>query len=129
VTEQKKRAREKAYKRQRGQCYYCGQMVAKQKATLDHRVPASDGGNLEDGNAVMACYDCNHAKGSMPESVFRQGEEARREWKRRQADLWRAVNSDPSIATDYAELMGHSATKARAMMAVAEAKRRNRLSA
>jgi hypothetical protein len=126
VTVQKKNAREKAYRRQRGLCYYCRKSVAKHKATLDHRVPESEGGNLQEGNAVMACYDCNHRKGSMPESVFLQGEEAQREWKRQQGDMWRALNSDPSLALAYAELRGHVAEKARAMLAVSECKRRQK---
>lgn len=124
MTLQKKQAREKAYKRQRGVCYYCKTPVAKKNATLEHRVPASAGGNLQAGNAVMTCRRCNEDKGSMPEDVFLQGEEARRAWKRRQASLWRATNADPELALAYANFTGHAAQKARAMLAVAEAKTR-----
>jgi 5-methylcytosine-specific restriction endonuclease McrA len=94
VTEQIKNARMKAWKRQRGQCYYCNGTVAKHKATLDHRIPASNGGNLQDGNAVMACRRCNEEKASMPEHIFLQGPAAR--------EAWRAANRMEQKVSDSA---------------------------
>lgn len=81
MTVQIKNARMRAWKRQKGQCHYCNATVAKHKATLDHRVPACVGGNLQDGNAVMACRRCNEEKADMPEAVFLQGPAARQRWK------------------------------------------------
>lgn len=80
MSEQFKNARQKAWKRQRGQCFYCNATVAKHKATLDHRVPRALGGNCEGGNAVMACRRCNEAKADMPEEIFILGPEARERW-------------------------------------------------
>lgn len=80
MAKQLQNARAKAWKRQRGQCFYCNASVAKHKATLDHRVPASEGGNLQDGNAVMACRRCNEDKASMPEHIFRDPR-ARARWQ------------------------------------------------
>jgi hypothetical protein len=128
VTIQKKRAREKAWKRQRGLCFYCKKSVAKHKATLDHRVPACLGGNLQDDNAVMACYACNHEKGSMPASVFMAGEEAIRAWKRRSADTLRLLNSGAvavDTAAQYGAMIGQAAERARAIMAVRAARTRD----
>lgn len=81
MAEQLQNARAKAWKRQRGQCYYCNATVAKHKATLEHRIPVSQGGSLRYGNAVMACRRCNEEKGAMPEDIFRQGPAARKRWK------------------------------------------------
>jgi 5-methylcytosine-specific restriction endonuclease McrA len=90
VAKQLQSARAKAWKRQRGQCYYCNASVAKHKATLDHRTPASLGGTLQDGNAVMACRRCNEEKADMPEHIFRDpaARERWREEKRMTQRMW-----------------------------------------
>lgn len=51
------------YRRQRGKCIYCDQ----RKGTLhmDHVIPLFMGGRHSVGNIVLACEDCNKAKGGM----------------------------------------------------------------
>lgn len=51
-------------------CFYCerpiddGQDVAlRQKATVDHVIPRTDGGPSQDWNLVLSCYACNRRKG------------------------------------------------------------------
>lgn len=68
----------KLYMEQQGKCHYChcdmllpiGYSLHRNYATLDHVIPYSDGGTLNDGNAVAACARCNVLKGSMPYSDF-----------------------------------------------------------
>jgi 5-methylcytosine-specific restriction endonuclease McrA len=129
VTVQKKLARERAWNRQRGLCFYCKKNVPRDKATLEHRVPACLGGNLQNGNAVMTCRECNEAKGNMPEEVFLAGEDARRAWRWEREQAWRDANSGEAASyatTAYGDLIGASAQRARAIMAVQQARRTRR---
>lgn len=50
------------YKRDRGRCQYCNNKVSKGKATLDHVVPKSRGGQTNFTNIVVACVECNQRK-------------------------------------------------------------------
>lgn len=57
---------------QDGRCFYCGMQMWRsrdavrvgEKATIDHVLPSSKGGNIEKGNIVWACSPCNQSKGS-----------------------------------------------------------------
>jgi 5-methylcytosine-specific restriction endonuclease McrA len=50
------------YKRDRAKCQYCSIKVSKAKATLDHVIPKSRGGNSSWTNIVIACSRCNQIK-------------------------------------------------------------------
>lgn len=62
----------------KGKCFYCKRMVkvkhVKQddplRATLDHLVPRSQGGKDSRKNLVLACYQCNQAKGRIGHEEF-----------------------------------------------------------
>ena len=47
---------------QKGECYYCGQMVGRDNLTMDHVVPLIRGGRSKKGNVVAACKECNNQK-------------------------------------------------------------------
>lgn len=42
------------------QCVYCG---SREHLTIDHYIPRSRGGTSDLENLVLACNDCNNAKG------------------------------------------------------------------
>ena len=44
-------------------CQYCAAQLSQSKATIDHVIPASKGGQLTWDNAVTACRECNNKKG------------------------------------------------------------------
>ena len=57
---------------QRGRCIYCRKQMEQpvsylrcpDTATFDHIVPKCAGGLTEESNLVLACHECNQAKGS-----------------------------------------------------------------
>ena len=51
-------------------CEYCGKPLTKDTATIDHVRPLSSGGYDRLRNCVIACRDCNAAKGSMSRDEF-----------------------------------------------------------
>lgn len=51
-------------------CHYCHKKLFQSTATLDHRVPRCRGGTHNRKNLVLACVECNRAKGSMTEYEF-----------------------------------------------------------
>ena len=103
MPEQIKSARWKAWKRQRGLCYYCRSFVAWGEATVDHKKPKSMGGTLRNGNAVMACRPCNEAKKNMPASVFILGHDERTQWSEARREMWRRANRLSAIAAGSRE--------------------------
>lgn len=70
-THRAKKRRREAWRWQQGLCFYCARYVPKKVATLDHLVPASDGGGLNRGNVVMACQWCNVKRGTQDAMEFR----------------------------------------------------------
>ena len=50
------------FERDRYKCYYCGQKVTKNTATLDHKIPISKGGDNSKDNLVACCFECNSIK-------------------------------------------------------------------
>lgn len=64
---------------QGGRCFYCRKPMRRDvrarhpdRATIEHRVPVSDGGSDRDGNIVAACRACNARKGWRTEDAFRR---------------------------------------------------------
>jgi hypothetical protein len=51
------------YKREDGQCAYCGRWIPFAAATLDHVLPQSLGGRSTWENLVNCCLRCNQRKG------------------------------------------------------------------
>jgi len=45
-------------------CFYCRQWFTITDLTIDHFVPLAEQGGNELSNKVVACWECNHAKGS-----------------------------------------------------------------
>ncbi len=67
---------------QLGRCWYCARRVPFHLSTADHIKPLSKGGNNRKRNLVMACPQCNTAKGSSdPEALKTR---ARLAWLRSQ---------------------------------------------
>jgi 5-methylcytosine-specific restriction endonuclease McrA len=58
----KKKRKEKLYKRQDGQCAYCGISLEYGEMTLDHIIPLSKGGTNALSNLRGACMYCNRDK-------------------------------------------------------------------
>lgn len=38
---------------------------------MDHKIPFSKGGTCHPDNIVLACYDCNYRRQTMPYEVFK----------------------------------------------------------
>lgn len=55
--------RSKVYKRDAGQCQYCGKDVAFAESQIDHVHPWYHGGKTQLNNLVLACKSCNGMKG------------------------------------------------------------------
>jgi len=51
-------------------CFYCGELIPKNKITKDHLLPQSRGGGAH-GNLVKACKPCNGGKGSLTLEEYR----------------------------------------------------------
>ena len=60
-----------------GLCYYCGEKVPPQGATMDHVVPLSQGGRSQKGNLVLSCKACNVKKKSFTAVEWLLGEGSR----------------------------------------------------
>ena len=52
------------YKRDMGNCQYCGKFLAIKDATIDHINPKSKNGKFTWDNCVLSCVKCNLKKGS-----------------------------------------------------------------
>jgi hypothetical protein len=62
--------RVKVYERDGYKCHYCGKQLTRSTATLDHVVPAAEGGDNSFGNLVTACLSCNSRKTARPVGDF-----------------------------------------------------------
>lgn len=60
--ERRKRSRKNLWHKQKGHCFYCGDYVAPEKATLDHINPLGNGGDDRQENHLMACKICNEER-------------------------------------------------------------------
>jgi len=54
--------RYRLWEQQGGRCYYCGEPVDEEEATVDHMIPTSFGGEDRLENKVMSCRHCNNRK-------------------------------------------------------------------
>jgi hypothetical protein len=45
-------------------CHWCGGHLSKRNTTRDHVIPRTEGGTYHHENLVLACGECNHARGS-----------------------------------------------------------------
>ncbi|KKK67304.1 hypothetical protein LCGC14_2955400 [marine sediment metagenome] len=54
--------RKRIYKRDAGQCQYCGVEVSIQECNFDHVIPFTGGGSTNQMNLVVCCRDCNELK-------------------------------------------------------------------
>ena len=59
----KKVSKELLLRRDNNQCQYCGTVLSKKQATIDHVLPKSRGGRNTWTNLVISCYNCNNYKG------------------------------------------------------------------
>ncbi len=50
------------YRRDRGECAYCGRSISFREASMDHIIPQSQGGLASWDNLVNACRKCNEKK-------------------------------------------------------------------
>ena len=54
--------RRKLFERDSWRCFYCGDSVSAEMATLDHKIPRSKRGTNEPDNLVTCCFICNSIK-------------------------------------------------------------------
>lgn len=52
-------------------CWYCGDVLTRRSASIDHQVPLSRNGSNQKENKVLACKPCNHLKDSMDVETYR----------------------------------------------------------
>jgi len=52
-------------------CFYCGKALSRRRATKDHVIPRSKGGNDSKQNVVSACHACNQDKGCLTVQEFK----------------------------------------------------------
>ena len=57
---------EHLYDKQSGDCAGCNVHFEKRNLTIDHIIPASQGGSHELGNIQLLCGHCNSLKGDRP---------------------------------------------------------------
>lgn len=62
--------KQRAFRRENGRCFYCDRPLIYHHATMDHIKPKSQGGKLEIGNIVIACFKCNNRRGDYPADIF-----------------------------------------------------------
>ena len=58
--------RQRVTRRDRSTCRYCGLRLHPSDVTIDHIQPRSRGGSNDPSNLVVACRDCQNAKGDKP---------------------------------------------------------------
>ena len=52
-------------------CYYCGDVLTRRSASIDHKFPRSRGGSEETENKCLCCKACNHKKDDLTVEEFR----------------------------------------------------------
>jgi hypothetical protein len=60
----------KIFERDNFKCHYCGKLLTRFSATLDHIQPVSRGGDNSYDNLVTACLHCNSERGNKPVMDF-----------------------------------------------------------
>jgi HNH endonuclease len=61
-----KRIRQKVILRDQSLCAFCDRLLSPNEITLDHLVPASQGGAYHSTNLTVACFDCNNERDTAP---------------------------------------------------------------
>ena len=51
-------------------CWFCGLTLLPRKATFDHLIPHSKGGDTSEENGVLACKECNRTKADLPADLL-----------------------------------------------------------
>jgi hypothetical protein len=57
-------------------CCFCGLLLTRETATLEHIVPVSKGGTIRRSNCELSCFPCNQERGSDDFDGFRAEKEA-----------------------------------------------------
>ena len=57
-------------KKDKKPCQYCGVIMTRKQATIDHKVPLARFGSNDDNNLALACERCNNLKGSLTDKEF-----------------------------------------------------------
>lgn len=76
MSKQRNKTRKELLQRDGDTCYYCPKQchrkdpLHKDYATIDHKIPKSKGGLSTSDNLVIACLECNQAKGDMTAEEF-----------------------------------------------------------
>jgi 5-methylcytosine-specific restriction endonuclease McrA len=95
-TRPKRKVKLRVWARDKWTCAYCGDPVEDcadiypappKSATVDHKIPRSQGGGNDQTNLVTACYECNQAKMN-----FTHLDEYNREYSGRETTLKAALN-------------------------------------
>lgn len=77
MSKERKTTRKELLRRDGNKCHYCPKQchckdpLHKDYATIDHKIPRSRGGLGILDNLVIACMECNQAKGNMTEEEFK----------------------------------------------------------
>jgi hypothetical protein len=61
-----KRIRQKVILRDQSLCAFCDRLLSPKEITLDHLIPASQGGSYHSTNLTVACFDCNNDRDTTP---------------------------------------------------------------
>src|ERR1700678_83727 len=61
-----KRIRQKVILRDQSLCVFCDRLLSPKEITLDHLIPASQGGTYHSTNLTVACFDCNNERDTIP---------------------------------------------------------------
>lgn len=75
-TRQIKSRRRALFRKQAGRCHYCFCVMVQNQGevnspTFDHVIPISQGGPNTVSNMVLACWECNTLRSSMPYEQFK----------------------------------------------------------
>jgi 5-methylcytosine-specific restriction endonuclease McrA len=73
------------YARQDARCFYCRVSLRAKRINVEHVLPMSRGGDNRSHNLVLACADCNKAKGSTVLTkayLQRQHKKVKKQWRR-----------------------------------------------
>jgi len=65
----KRRIQQRVIERDRV-CHWCS--APADPPTMDHIIPASQGGNFSVANLVLACWSCNQARADRPYHYYRR---------------------------------------------------------
>jgi hypothetical protein len=53
-------------------CRWCGVLLTKSSATIDHIIPLSKGGSNFPDNLTLSCFDCNQSKADSMDMLVQQ---------------------------------------------------------